>query len=88
MSAHFPKLKYLGGNFKTELDLSNHTTKAVLITGRDADMSKFVKEADLASLKSDIDKLHIGKLEITTVGLSNRGDTVKNGKKCKFCMMN
>ena len=51
-------------------------------------MSKFVKEADLASLKADIDKLHIGKLEINTVGLSNRGDTVKNGKKCKFCMMN
>ena len=34
-------------------------------------MSKFVKEADLASLKPDIDKLHIGKLEIATVGLSN-----------------
>ena len=88
MSVHFPKLKYLGGNLNTELDLSNHTTKAVLTTGRHADMSKFVKEADLASLKSDNDKLDIGKLEITTVGLSNRGDAVKNGKKCKFCMMN
>ena len=35
------------------------------------------KKADLASLKSDIDKLDIGKLETTLVYLSKLSDEVK-----------
>ena len=39
---------------------------------------KLAKQLDLASLKLEIDKLHIGKLETTPVNLSELSDIVKN----------
>ena len=39
---------------------------------------KLAKQLDLASLKLEIDKLHIGKLETTPVNLSKLSDIVKN----------
>ena len=39
------------------LDLPNYATKADFKTGVDA--SKFAKKADLANLKSNVDKLNI-----------------------------
>ena len=42
------------------------------------DTSKFTKKVDLASLKSKIDKLNIGKLETSPVDLSKPSDVVKN----------
>ena len=50
-------------NVRVDLDLSSYATKADYATG--VGSSKFAKKVDLASLKSEIDKLHIGKLEIT-----------------------
>ena len=63
---------------KVELDLSNNTTKADLKNARVVDTSKFAKKVDLASLKPEIDKLDIGKLETTPVDLSKLNDVVKN----------
>ena len=45
-----------------ELDLFNCATKADLKTAAGVDKLKFSEKVDLASLKSDIDKLDIGKL--------------------------
>ena len=42
------------------------------------DTSKFAKKVDLASLKSETDKLGVGKLETTTNALSTLSDVVKN----------
>ena len=39
---------------------------------------KFAKKVDLASLKSETDKLDIGKLETTPVDISKLSDVVKN----------
>ena len=50
---------------KFELDLSNYGTKPDLKNATGADTSDFTKMTDLSSLKSDIDQLHIGKLEST-----------------------
>ena len=52
----FPKLKSLEANVKAELDLSNYATKADLKNATDVDTLDFAKKADLASLKSDVDK--------------------------------
>ena len=46
-----------------ELDLSNYATKADLKNARGADTSKFAKKFDLASLKSNVDKLDFDKLK-------------------------
>ena len=65
-------------NVKVELDLSNYATKADLKNATGVDTLKFAKKVDLASLKSEIDKLDIGKLETTSVDLSKLSDAVKN----------
>ena len=53
---------------KVELDLSNYVTKADLNNATGVDTSKFPKTVDLASLKSEIDKLYIDKLEKVPTG--------------------
>ena len=58
----FSKPKSLGANIKVELDLSNYATKADL---------KKMQNIDLASLKSDVDKLDIDKLKNAPNNLRN-----------------
>ena len=48
---------YTRSKKKVELDLPNYATKSDLKITTDVDTSNFAKKADLASLKSDIDKL-------------------------------
>ena len=63
---------------KVEIDLSNCATKAYFkkTTTTGADTSKIAKKIDLASLKSEIDKLDIGKLETSPVDLKILSDVV------------
>ena len=63
MSEYFPKLNCLGANVKVESDLSNHATKTDLKNGAGVDTSSFAQKTDLATLKSDVDKLDIDKLK-------------------------
>ena len=46
---------------KRELDLSTYSTKSDIKNARDFDISKFAKNTDLGSLKSDVDELGIDK---------------------------
>ena len=71
MSEYLPKPKSLGANVKAELDLSNYATKADLKNATGVDTSKFAKKIDLASLKSEVDKLDIDKLEKVPTGLNS-----------------
>ena len=56
---------------KVELDLSNYATKADLKNATGVDTSKFAKKVDLASLKSNVDKLDIDKLKNVPTNLNN-----------------
>ena len=67
MSQYFPKPRRLGENVKVELDLSNCVRKAGLKNAAGVDALNIAKNIDLASLKSEIDKLDIGKSETTPV---------------------
>ena len=78
MSEPFSKLKPLEENVRVEWDLSNYGTKADLKNGTGVETSNFVKMADLANVKSEVDKLDISKLKSTPVDLSKRSDVVKN----------
>ena len=71
----------MGGKCKIESDLSNYATKADLKSVAGVNTSNFAKNSDLASLKSDIDKLDIDKLETALVDFSKLSDVVKNVAK-------
>ena len=64
--------KTFGGKVKVELDLSNYATKADLKNATGVDTSKFVKQVDLVSLKSNVDKLDTGKLRNVSRNLSRK----------------
>ena len=71
MSEYFPKPKSSGGKVKVELDLSNYATKTGLKNATGVDTSSVAKKTNLASLKSDVDKLDIHKLKHCPTNLSN-----------------
>ena len=71
MSEYFAEPKSFGGRVKVELDLSNYATKADSKNATGVDTSKFAKKVDLASLKSNVDKLDIDKLKNVPTNLSN-----------------
>lgn len=72
MSEYFLKPNILGRNVKVELNLSNFATKLYLKNTTGVDTPKYVKKVDLASLKSEIDKL-----ETTSFDLSKVSNVVK-----------
>ena len=71
MSEYFPKPNSLGANVKVELVLYSYATKTDLKNITGVDTSFFAKKTDLANLKSDVDKLDIGKLKNVPTNLSN-----------------
>ena len=63
MSEYFPKPEFLGANMKVQLYLSNYATQAHFKNGTgNVDTSKFAKMIDLASLKSEVNKLDLEEL--------------------------
>ena len=86
--------KSIGENVKDELGLSNYATKVDLKNATGANTSKFAEVVDLASLKSEFDKLeiptvlnslkskadksHVDKLVTVHVDISKLSDVIKN----------
>ena len=71
MSEYFPEPKSFGRKVKVALDLSNYATKADLKNGTDVETWKFAKKFDLASSKSNVDKLNIDILKNVPNDLGN-----------------
>ena len=71
MSEYFPDLKSSGGKVKFVYYLSYYATKADLKNATGVEISKFTKNVDLASLKSEVDKLYIDKLEQVPTGTNS-----------------
>ena len=68
---YFLESKSLGGRVKVELDLSNIVTKTDLKNATGTNTSSYGKYVDLASLKSNIDKLDIDKLRKVRTNLND-----------------
>ena len=78
MSQYFPKpYEQFAGDVNVKGDLSNYATKADITNISHADTSGFELETNLATLKTEVDKLDIDKLVPVPVDLSNV-DVVKN----------
>ena len=79
MSQYFPKpFRSFGGNIYVKVDLSNYATKTDLKNVTHVDTSSFALKANLANLKTEVDKLDIDKLVPVPVDLSKLSDVVKN----------
>ena len=79
MSQYFPKpFRSFEGNINIKVDLSNYATKTDLKNVTHVDTSSFALKTNLASLKTEVDKLGIDKLVPVTVDLSKLSDVVKN----------
>ena len=79
MSQYFPKpYETFGGDINVEVDLPNQATKADIKNISHADTSSFPLKTNLASLKTEVDKLDIDKLAPVPIDLSRLSDDVKN----------
>ena len=67
-----------GGDINVTVDLSNYATKTDLKNVTHVDTSSFALKANLANLKTEVDKLDIDKLAPVPVDLSKLSDVVKN----------
>ena len=79
MSQYFPKtFKSFEGNINVKVDLSNYATKSDIKNISHVDTSGFALKTNVASLKTEVDKLDIDKLVPVLVDLSKLSDVVKN----------
>ena len=79
MSKYFPKLyNPFGRNINVKVDLSNYATKADIKNISHVDTWSFVLKTNLASLKTEVDKLDIDKLVPGPVDLGKLSHVVKN----------
>ena len=89
MSQYFLKLyEPFGGDINVKVDLSNYATKADIKNILHVDTSSFALKINLASLKTEVDKLDIDKLVSVTVNLRRLSDVVKMMLLKKLSMMN
>ena len=79
MSQYFPKpFEPFGRDINVRVDLSNYATKTDIKNILHVDTSSFALKSNLASLKTEVDKLDIDKLVPVPVDLSKLSDVVKN----------
>ena len=79
MSQCFPKpYEPFGGDINVKVDLSNYATKTDIKNISLVDTSSFALKSNLASLKTEVDKLDIDNLVPVPFDLSKRNDIVKS----------
>ena len=79
MSQYFPNpYEPFGGEINVKVDLSNYATKNDLKNVTHVDVSSFSLKSNLASLKTEVDKLDIDKLTPVPNDLAKLSNVVKN----------
>ena len=78
ISQYFPPCRSSGRNIKVESDLSNYATKTDLKNVTHVDVSSFASKTNIASLKTEVDKLDIDKLTPVPNDLAKLSNVVKN----------
>ena len=78
MSQYFSKpLRSFGENISVKVDISNYETKTDLKNVTHVDTSRFALKANLASLKTEVDKLDVDKLVSVPFYLSKLSELLK-----------
>ena len=78
MSQYFPLYRSFGKSIKVVLDLTSYATKTDLKNVTHVDVSSFASKTNLASLKTEVDKLGIAKLTTVANNLAKLSNLVKN----------
>ena len=78
MSEELPPYRSSRSNIKVELDLSNYATKTDLKNVTHVDVGSFASKANLASLKTEVDKIDADKLKTVPVDLAKLSNIVKH----------
>ena len=79
MSQYFPKpYEPFGGDINVKVDLSNYATKTDIKNISHVDTSSFALKWNIASLRTEVDKLDTDKLVSVPVDLSKLSDVLKN----------
>ena len=78
MSQYFPPYRSSRGDIKVELDLSNYATKTDLKNVTHVDVSSFSSKTNLASLKTEVDKVDADKIKAVPIDLARLSNVVKN----------
>ena len=79
MSQYFPKpYEPFGGDINAKVGLSNYATKTDLENVSHVDVSSFALKLNLASLKTEVDRIDADKLKTVPVDLAKLSNVVKN----------
>ena len=79
MTQYFPKpYEFFGGDINVKVDLSKYATKTDLKNVSHGDVSSFALKSNLASLKTEVDKLAIDKLTSVPNDLAKLSNVVKH----------
>ena len=76
-SQYFPSYGS-SNNIKVESDLANYATKDDVKNITHVDVSNFLSKANLAALKTEIDKIDVDKLKTAPVDLAKLTNAVEN----------
>ena len=76
--SYYPPYRNSSNNIKVKLDLVNYATKTDLKNITHADVSSFASKTNLASLKTEVDKIDIDKLKTVPADLAKLSNVVKN----------
>ena len=72
------RYKPFDGNISVKVDLSNYATKTDLKNVSHVDLGSFPLKPNLASLKTEVDKIDAGKLKTVPIDLPKLSNVVKN----------
>ena len=79
MSQYFPKpYEPFGGDINVKVDLSNYATKTDLKNVSHVDVSSFALKPNLASLKTEVNKLDLRKLQTVPADLAKLSNKLAN----------
>ena len=78
MSQYIQPYRRSRGDIKVKLDLINYATKTDLKNATHVDCSSFASKANLAHLKTEVDKIDADKLKTVPVDLAKLSNVVKN----------
>ena len=89
MSQYFPRTyEPFGGNINVKVDLSNYAAKDDIKNITHVDTSSFALKANVANLKTEVDRLDIDNLVPVPTDLSKLSDVVNNDVIKKMYMRN
>ena len=76
--SYYPPYRSSRNNINVELDLSNYATKDDVKNITHVDVSSYATKTNLASLKTEVDKIDTDKLKTVPADLAKLSNVVKN----------